>query len=55
MLEKFSKVLRKQQSEKKEQQLQRIRMLNADPFDPEAQKLIAEEIRLIYSLIVANN
>lgn len=45
--EKFTKVLRKQQEERQEQQRKRIRMLNADPFDTEAQRLIAEEIRLL--------
>ncbi|GFT85473.1 protein DDI1 homolog 2 [Nephila pilipes] len=41
----FGEVLSRQLAEKSERELKRIQMLNADPFDPEYQKLIAEEIR----------
>lgn len=41
----FTRVLREQQKEKSDRDRQRIRMMNADPFDPETQRLIAEEIR----------
>ena len=44
-LDDFSKVLEEQKKAKKEQELLRIRMLLADPFDAEAQKLIQEEIK----------
>ena len=44
-LETFASVLRQQINEKKEKHQQRIRMLQADPFDTEAQRLIAEEIK----------
>lgn len=44
-LERFTQVLREQQKEKSDRDRQRIRMMNADPFDPETQRLIAEEIR----------
>jgi len=43
-LEEFAKVLKEQQSARKEREAQRIRMMNADPFDLEAQRLIAKEI-----------
>ena len=43
--EKFTEVLRKQQQEKHDRDQDRIRLLNADPFDPEVQNRIAEEIR----------
>uniref|UniRef100_A0A224YRK3 DNA damage inducible protein n=1 Tax=Rhipicephalus zambeziensis TaxID=60191 RepID=A0A224YRK3_9ACAR len=44
-LDLFTRVLREQQKEKSDRDRQRIRMMNADPFDPETQRLIAEEIR----------
>merc|ERR1719481_610917 len=43
-LEEFAKVLRDQQNVRREREAQRIRMMNADPFDLEAQRLIASEI-----------
>jgi len=43
-LEEFAKVLREQQNVRREREAQRIRMMNADPFDLEAQRLIAKEI-----------
>jgi len=45
-MNRFAKVLQEQQSERADRERMRIRMLNADPFDLEAQRLIAEEIRL---------
>ncbi|KAL3283111.1 hypothetical protein HHI36_006269 [Cryptolaemus montrouzieri] len=44
-LETFATVLRDQVSARQEREQQRLRMINADPFDTEAQRLIAEEIR----------
>ncbi|KAL9692685.1 hypothetical protein quinque_015912 [Culex quinquefasciatus] len=44
-LETFAAVLRKQIAEKMEKQQQRLRILQASPFDAEAQRLIAEEIK----------
>lgn len=44
-LEQFSTVLRQQLQARYERQQQRRRMVEADPFDHEAQRLIAEEIR----------
>ena len=41
----FAEVLNAQLAEKSERERKRIQMMNADPFDPEAQRLIAEEIR----------
>jgi DNA damage-inducible protein 1 len=41
----FATVLREQVESRAERQRQRIRMMNAHPFDTEAQRLIAEEIR----------
>ncbi len=40
----FEKVLKEQQEARAERERQRIRMLTADPFDMEAQRLIAKEI-----------
>ncbi|UYV66344.1 DDI2 [Cordylochernes scorpioides] len=45
----FEQVFRQQQREMAERQRQRIRIINADPFDLEAQRLIAEEIRVVVS------
>lgn len=44
-LDRFAAVLREQVEIRAERERQRIRMMNADPFDLEAQRLIAEEIR----------
>lgn len=44
-IETFASVLREQVAARSEREKQRIRMMNADPFDTEAQRLIAEEIR----------
>lgn len=44
-LDAFTRVLYEQQKEKADRDRHRIRMMNADPFDPETQRLIAEEIR----------
>ncbi|XP_037977901.2 protein DDI1 homolog 2 [Plutella xylostella] len=44
-LDTFAAVLREQISARTERQQQRIRMMNSDPFDTEAQRMIAEEIR----------
>ncbi|GFR05126.1 protein DDI1 homolog 2 [Trichonephila clavata] len=41
----FNQVLSQQLNEKAERERKRIQMLNANPFDPVYQKLIAEEIR----------
>ncbi|XP_049822879.1 protein DDI1 homolog 2 isoform X3 [Aethina tumida] len=41
----FASVLREQVSARQEREQQRLRMINADPFDTETQRLIAEEIR----------
>merc|ERR1719334_2798364 len=43
-LEAFSKVLKEQQEARRQREAQRIRIMNADPFDLEAQRLIASEI-----------
>lgn len=44
-LEEFKRVFDLQRKSTEEQKRLRLRMLTADPFDPEAQRLIAEEIR----------
>lgn len=44
-LNEFAAVLKEQVESRAERQRQRIRMMNAHPFDTEAQRLIAEEIR----------
>ncbi|XP_050307464.1 protein DDI1 homolog 2 isoform X2 [Anthonomus grandis grandis] len=41
----FASVLREQVQARQDREQQRLRMINADPFDTEAQRLIAEEIR----------
>lgn len=43
--EEFAKIMAEQMEERKKREDQRIRMMQAHPFDSEAQKLIAEEIR----------
>lgn len=44
-LEDFHKVLNEQHKRRREDHIRRMRMLTADPFDVEAQKMIAEEIQ----------
>lgn len=39
-------MLEKQRKERQEQEMARIRLLAANPFDQEAQRQIAEEIRM---------
>lgn len=41
----FANVLKEQMKERERRQEQRLRMVNAHPFDTEAQRLIAEEIK----------
>ncbi|XP_075213515.1 DNA damage inducible 1 homolog rngo isoform X4 [Lycorma delicatula] len=43
--EDFAAMLRQQMAERERRQEQRLRMMNAHPFDTEAQRMIAEEIR----------
>merc|ERR550519_1668081 len=42
-VDEFAKVLREQQKTRAEKEAQRIRLLTADPFDMEAQRMIAQE------------
>lgn len=44
--EKFVEVFNKQRKEKMEKERERIQLMNADPFDPSVQSVIAEEIRM---------
>lgn len=44
--EQFVAIFNKQQKEKLDKERERMRLLQMDPFDPRAQELIAEEIRL---------
>lgn len=44
-VDEFAKVLREQQKMRAEKEAQRIRLLTADPFDMEAQRMIAQEIQ----------
>lgn len=44
-LEDFHKILNEQHKKRRDEQLKRLRMMTADPFDVEAQKMIAEEIK----------
>lgn len=44
-LEEFHKVLNEQHKRRRDDQLKRLKMLTADPFDVEAQKMIADEIQ----------
>lgn len=43
--EDFARILKQQYEEREKREQLRLRMLNADPFDTEAQQLIAEEIK----------
>ena len=43
--DKFAEVLQKQQQDRIERNRERIHMMNANPFDPDVQTKIAEEIR----------
>jgi len=45
-LQEFASMLQRQRQERADRDMQRIRTMNADPFDLEAQKQIAEEIRM---------
>ena len=45
-LQAFAAVLQRQRQERADKDMQRIRTMNADPFDIDAQKRIAEEIRM---------
>lgn len=44
-LNEFHKILNDQHKRRRDEQIRRHRMMTADPFDPEAQKMIAEEIQ----------
>lgn len=44
-LDEFHKVLNEQHKRRRDAELKRLRLLTADPFDVEAQKMIAEEIQ----------
>lgn len=44
-IENFAGVLRRQVADRRQRQEQRIKIMHASPFDSEAQRLIAEEIR----------
>lgn len=44
-LEEFHRVLNEQHKRRRDEHVRRTRMLSADPFDVEAQKMIAEEIQ----------
>jgi len=44
--EEFKKILEEQRRERQDQEMARIRLLAADPFDMDAQRQIAEEIRM---------
>ncbi|XP_060066474.1 protein DDI1 homolog 2-like [Ylistrum balloti] len=44
--EKFNKIYLAQRKERKEKEREKIKLMNADPFDPKAQEVIAEEIRM---------
>lgn len=44
-LEDFHKILSEQHKRRRDEQLRRIRMMTADPFDVEAQRMIADEIQ----------
>lgn len=50
--EKFAEVFNKQRKEKMEREKERIQLMNADPFDPSVQSVIAEEIRF-FNIIFA--
>lgn len=41
----FATVLRRQFAEKQQAEQQKLKLMSASPFDSEAQRLIAEEIR----------
>jgi DNA damage-inducible protein 1 len=55
LAEKFTEVLNRQQAEHSERERDRIRLLTADPFDQDAQKKIAEEIRYQLFLWLTNS
>ena len=45
-LEEFTRVFEEQRRERVQREMERIRMLTADPFNPEVQQRIAEELRM---------